>query len=71
MLHPSQAYTPDQIHNKLFGPLTPITSVRRSITTLTANGYLRKTEIKKEGRYGKPNYAWILNSQEVPQLELW
>lgn len=36
----------------------PITSVRRSISNLTATGYLNKTEEKAVGIYGKPEYLW-------------
>jgi len=36
----------------------PITSVRRSISDLTATGYLTKTEEKAVGIYGKPEYLW-------------
>jgi len=40
---------------------TPITSVRRSINTLTREGKLIKTENKKIGVYGKPEYLWKYN----------
>jgi predicted transcriptional regulator len=36
----------------------PITSVRRSITNLTKQGFLEKTQDKKIGIYGKPEYIW-------------
>ena len=36
----------------------PITSVRRSINTLTNIGALDKTNIKRKGVYGKANYCW-------------
>ena len=36
----------------------PITSIRRSITNLTNSNYLSKTNNKKEGVYGRPEYVW-------------
>ena len=36
----------------------PITSIRRSITNLTSYNMLSKTENKKEGIYGRPEYVW-------------
>tara|TARA_Y100001951_G_scaffold98087_1_gene98513 strand:+ start:1232 stop:1519 length:288 start_codon:yes stop_codon:yes gene_type:complete len=38
----------------------PITSIRRSITNLTSYNMLLKTEKKKEGIYGRPEYVWRL-----------
>ena len=37
----------------------PLTSIRRAITNLEADGLLKKTDIQKEGIYGKMNYCWI------------
>ena len=37
-----------------------ITSVRRSITTLTKANYLEKTTKQRPGRYGAINYTWKL-----------
>lgn len=36
----------------------PITSVRRSITTLTKEGKLEKTKTRRQGEYGQLNYTW-------------
>ena len=36
----------------------PITSIRRSITNLTSDNMLSKTEKKREGVYGRPEYVW-------------
>jgi Fe2+ or Zn2+ uptake regulation protein len=52
--------TPLEVHRnyeKHF-PLTPITSIRRSMNTLTKNGLLIKLETKKLEVYGAPNYQW-------------
>ncbi len=38
---------------------TPLTSVRRAITNLEADGLLKKTNIQKPGLYGKTNFCWI------------
>ncbi len=53
-------YTPDQVWHKLFRNGTPLTSVRRAITNLTADGYLEKTERQQPGMYGKMTYTWRL-----------
>ena len=37
----------------------PLTSIRRAITNLETDGLLKKTNIQKEGVYGKMNYCWI------------
>lgn len=38
-----------------------ITSIRRAISTLTAQDKLIKTRLMKDEVYGKPNYKWIIN----------
>ena len=54
--HPDGEFTPFDVQPIL--PFTPITSVRRSITTLTDLGYLVKTSNRKPGIYGELNYTW-------------
>lgn len=39
----------------------PLTSVRRSINTLTKLGSLHKTELMITGHYGKPEHVWRYN----------
>ena len=39
----------------------PITSIRRSINTLTNKGHLTKTTVKIMGPYGRPCFCWRLN----------
>jgi hypothetical protein len=39
---------------------TPLTSVRRAITNLTAKGYLHKTQVTVRGRYARPEHVWIM-----------
>jgi len=67
-----------QIRNALFTPFEildlyskdyarcPITSIRRSITDLTKIGYLEKTNHKRNGDYGQPNYCWKLKTVGYP-----
>ena len=40
----------------------PLTSIRRSITNLTTDGHLKKTDRQKIGMYGKPEYIYKLNT---------
>ena len=56
-------FTPHRIHEILTsaGYNYPITSVRRSINTLTKRGVLKKTDVMKTGGYGKPNHCWRLS----------
>ena len=54
-------FTPFQIQdilNEDFDRMFPITSVRRSINTLTEIDALEKTPIKRKGDYGRANYCW-------------
>jgi len=56
--NPGRLYTPIEvaIHCNLRN--TPITSIRRAITTLTNMGYLEKTDERRPGLYGDLNYCW-------------
>jgi predicted HTH transcriptional regulator len=51
-------YTPYEIFKKLFTSKTPITSIRRSITNLTASNKLKQLETQRKGGFGKLNYCW-------------
>ena len=56
-----QPMTPSDIHLNLFDESTPLTSVRRAITTLTnRDEVLVKTENQKIGIYGSKEYYWKL-----------
>jgi predicted transcriptional regulator len=44
---------------------TPITSVRRSITNLTSSNLLIKTDKKRDGIYGRPEYVWRKPSEKT------
>ena len=60
--------TPSQVHQDVLQS-APLTSIRRSITNLTNEGKLVKTERKKQGAYGRPEYVWRL-AGDKRQLEL-
>ena len=54
-------FTPHEIQSILrddYDKLYPITSVRRSINTLTERDALQKTSIKRKGPWGASNYCW-------------
>ena len=59
LMRTSQRYnfTPSEVY-KSFNCKWPLTSIRRSITSLTKAGYLVQTSIKRVGIYGKPETAW-------------
>jgi hypothetical protein len=66
---PSNCMTPFEVQEiiEMTGKKYPITSIRRSITTLTENGKLRKSQTaEKCGNYGRPNYTWRFN--DAPAL---
>ena len=48
----------------------PITSIRRSMTTLTAAGHLVKTDHMVMGPYNKPSHTWKLAEKEPLQPAL-
>jgi hypothetical protein len=59
--YPLQYFSPSEIFSSVFNYNVPLTSVRRAITNLTNSGKLIKTDKKKQGSYGKPNFCWKLN----------
>jgi len=71
-LNPGEIYTPWEVQSIVFGPpAPPITSVRRSMNTLTRAGVLDKTEHKKEaGDYGRRSYCWTLNEAYRESMEM-
>lgn len=60
--YPEQEFTPNEVYSltQRSGYKYLLTSCRRSITTLEKQGVLIKTNHKKQGGYGKPNYCWKL-----------
>lgn len=58
--NPGGNFTPSEVLQFVFEGTCPITSVRRAMTNLTADGKLQKTTIQRDGPYGRPEYAWRL-----------
>ena len=56
--------SPSQAHQVFGVDDAPLTSMRRSITNLTSDGFLIKTEKKVSGIYGRPEYNWKLKTSE-------
>lgn len=54
-----------QRHLEAAGVRILLTSVRRSISTLTGAGVLVKTSIKRTGPFGAAEYEWTLVSPEA------
>lgn len=64
--YPESMFSPCDIHNVIFhGQNVPITSTRRSISDLTSDGKLIKTDQFKIGIYGKKTYLWRLNKTTI------
>lgn len=62
-LSPSQVMTIMQKAGKMW----PLTSIRRSITTLTQKGDLVKSTGKMvKGMYGDPEHVWEINTARYP-----
>lgn len=64
-IRPDRLLTPVEVWEHLIlihriAPNTPLTSIRRAMTNLTALGYLIKTDEKRPGEYGELNYCWKL-----------
>lgn len=55
-----KCFTPSQLWNKCFTVDTPLTSVRRSLRTLTKDKKLRKTPVMQPSPYGRPEHLWEL-----------
>ena len=62
--HPERSFTPCEIHNSLGTIDQPLlTSIRRSITNLTRDGYLERTSTRRLGAHGAMNYTWQLKPE--------
>lgn len=66
---PNTLNTPERVirHLRILEPLTlnkwanvPLTSVRRSFSTLKRKGLIEKTDEMTTGNYGKPVHVWKL-----------
>ena len=67
-------FTPSEVYQQLTinGVLprsTPVTSIRRAITNLTASGKLIKTGNRRAGTFGTLNFTWTIKG-EIVQGEL-
>jgi len=60
-------WTPSEV-NRLVMPECPLTSTRRAITNLTHDGELVRTNIKRRGPYGRPEFAWRTVAPEQAAL---
>ena len=61
------AWSPSQVHQRVFSDRVPLTSTRRSMSNLSdADRYpesgppLRKTEQRVDGPFGRPEHLWRL-----------
>jgi len=61
--YPESLFTPWGVQRILNLNNTPITSIRRAITTLTDLGYLVKTNTMAKGEYGEQNHCWTLKKE--------
>ena len=43
--------------------LTPITSIRRALTTLQQEGYLIRLETKRMSQFNRPEYVYALDKE--------
>tara|TARA_Y100000401_G_scaffold39990_1_gene30376 strand:- start:6563 stop:6850 length:288 start_codon:yes stop_codon:yes gene_type:complete len=61
--YPKENLSPDDVQGFLVDNIQaafPITSIRRSITNLTSNNKLEKTNKMKQGVWGKQTHTWKL-----------
>lgn len=67
--NPLKAYTPSEVWQLLIkrgiiGVNTPLTSIRRSMNTLTKKDLLIKTDTKKTGIYNRKEHVWVLTIEQ-------
>ncbi len=74
LMHPGKEFTPPEVHQALIEKdqipeSTPLTSIRRSITTLTrTHRLLEKTTIRRPGNLGAVNCTWRLSRGQMSIL---
>lgn len=56
-------WAPSAVHQKLISDgvipdMVPLTSIRRAISKLESTGYLRKTQFKQVGPFGRRENTW-------------
>jgi len=59
--HPGELFTPSEIwvRTGMEARAVPLTSVRRALCNLTADGYLIKTTTKRRGPYYRNESCWM------------
>ena len=67
-LHPSKRFSPEDLQH-LFHEATPLTSLRRSFTSLTKGLFIYKTGWVKQGKFGRKVNTWSLKTNNN-QLQL-
>ena len=66
-LNPGVEFTPPEVH-KYVSSMAPLTSIRRAITNLTNAGKLVRSDVKRQGIYGRDNYTWKLRPHQMSLL---
>lgn len=56
-LNPNKQYSASDLHQHVLKG-APLTSLRRSLTSLHKMGMINKTTLQKDGPYGRPEYLW-------------
>lgn len=67
LIRPGQFLSSHEVEELLGGKILR-SSVVRSMNSLTKQGKIEKTHIKKVGKYGRPVYTWKLYVQGQPSL---
>ena len=63
--NPGASMAPHQVLRAVAVAGTPITSIRRAMTDLTALGHLEKTSDMVMGDFGKKVHTWRLSSTDL------
>lgn len=56
--------TASQVWEIYGGMITPLTSIRRAMTRLKIAGIIKKTRLKRDGLYNKPEYYYKLTPKK-------
>jgi Fe2+ or Zn2+ uptake regulation protein len=48
----------------------PVTSIRRALTNLTKEGFLIKTDVMKDGQYGRKEHTWKVYVPVGPVVQM-
>ena len=63
---PEENLMPEEVSDyieRTFEKTYPITSIRRAITDLTSEGKIKKTDVRKLGKWGKRVHTWKLENK--------